>query len=501
VSLPTTEADNRAGTGIAGFDNILNGGFVRDRLYLLEGNPGTGKTTLALQFLLEGARVGERGLCITLSETAEEMRAAAASHGWSLEGIEIVELAPAESLLDAEQQQSLLYSSDLELGETTKLVFEAVERVKPHRVALDSLSEIRLLAQGSLRYRRQILALKHYFARHRATVVMLDDLTSDDNDRATHSIAHGVIKLEELAPEYGAERRRLRVTKYRGTPFRGGYHDFTIQTGGVAVYPRLVAAEHRREFAHDPLRSGIAPLDALLGGGLTRGSSTLITGPAGVGKTLLALHFAMAEIENGQRAALYIFDEEIGLLLERAHCIGLDLAAHQSAGNLIIVQIDPAELTPGAFAHRVRHDVETKNVGTILIDSLNGYQVAMPEENYLILHMHELLAYLNRHGVVSILTLAQHGLLGETRAPVDLTYLSDTILLIRYFETRGRICRALSVVKKRGGSHENTVREYRVTPTGLAVGPVLTAFQGILRGVPEFLGSQPGLEDTGDAPQ
>jgi circadian clock protein KaiC len=414
------------------------------------------------------------------------------SHGWDFaEPNEIFELVPPESLLDDEQQQSLLYSSDLELGETTKRIFEVVERVQPKRIILDSLSEIRLLAQSSLRYRRQILALKHYFSHHDSTVVMLDDLTTDTLDKTVHSVAHGVIRLEELAPEYGAERRRLRVNKYRGQRYRGGYHDFIIDTGGVRVFPRLVSSEHRTRFERDTLKSASPELDALLGGGIQRGSSTLIIGPAGTGKSLLTLGFAVAAVERGERAALYIFDEEIGLLFERAKGLGIDLQALVDGGGLTVEQVDAAELAPGQFAHRVRAAVEEEGVRTIVIDSLNGYRASMPQEQALILHMHELLQFLNRQGSSTFLTVAQHGLVGDMKAPVDVTYLADTVVLLRYFEAAGRVRRAISVIKKRTGAHEDTIREYRIGKEGITLGDPLDNFQGVLRGIPELIANRP----------
>ncbi|RUL99295.1 ATPase domain-containing protein [Rhizobium chutanense] len=493
TALPATKAR----TGVSGLDTVLAGGLSAGHVFLLEGNPGAGKTTIALQFLIEGARLGERGLYITLSETEDELRAGAASHGMVLDdNIEVFEVVPPESLLNAEQQQSLLYSSDLELGETTREIFAAFERVNPSRVVLDSLSEIRLLAQSSLRYRRQILALKHYFARQGATVLLLDDLTSDMLDKTVHSVVHGVIHLDELAPTYGAERRRLRVMKYRGQAFRGGYHDFTIQTGGVVVFPRLVAAEYRSSYARDKLPSDIAELDLLLGGGLERGSSTLILGPAGTGKSTFSFQFLMAAIARGERAAAFIFDEELGLLFTRLKSLGMDIEALRDQGLLHIEQLDAAELSPGEFAHRVCASVDKLGAKTVVIDSINGYQASMPDENSLILHMHELLQYLNRKGANTFLTVAQHGLVGDMKAPVDVTYLADTVILLRYFEAVGRVRRAVSVIKKRTGHHEDTIREYRIDAKGLTLGDPIVGFQGVLRGVPEFVSTPAPLLPT-----
>jgi len=486
-----SERPLKARIGSAGLDNILLGGLARNRLFLLEGSPGTGKTTLGLQFLIEGAKQGEKGLYITLSETEEELRDTARSHGMTFDNnVDIFELAPPESLLDADQQQSLLYSSDLELGETTKRIFEAMEKSNPKRLVLDSLSEIRLLAQSSLRYRRQILSLKHYFAARQVTVLMLDDLTADAGDKTVHSVAHGVIHLEELSPDYGAERRRLKVLKYRGQSFRGGYHDFTIKTGGVMVFPRLVASEHRAHKDTVLFSTGLAKFDALIGGGIDGGSSTLIIGPAGTGKSLISFQFIKAAVARGEHVALFAFDEELGLLFKRTKLMGIDLEAMTKDGKLLVEQVDAAEVSPGEFADRVRNCVTNGKVRTVVIDSLNGYQHSMPQEQFLILHIHELLQYLNRQGVATFLTVAQHGLVGDMQSPVDVTYLADSVILLRYFEAAGEVRRAMSIVKKRTGAHENTIREFKIGETGLTVGEPLRNFQGVLRGTPVHVGRE-----------
>jgi circadian clock protein KaiC len=400
--------------------------------------------------------------------------------------VHIFELTPPESLLNAQHQQSLLYSSDLELGEATKQIFEVVERFKPTRVVLDSLSEIRLLAQSSLRYRRQILAIKHYFVRYDATVLLLDDLTTESLDKTVHSVAHGVIRLEELTPNYGAERRRIRVVKYRGQKYRGGFHDFTIMGDGVHVFPRLVAAEHRGRYLRQQLTSGI-------GNGrparrrYRTGSSTLILGPAGTGKSLISMIFAAAAVGQGRKAALFIFDEELGLLFERMKNI-IDLQALQATGNLLIEQVDAAELSPGEFSHRVRRCVDERDIKTVVIDSINGYQAAMPEENAGAAHA-RVVAVPEPQGAATFMTVAQHGLVGDMQAPVDITYLADTVILLRYFEAMGKVRRAISVIKKRTGSHESTIREYRISSHGMTIGEPLDAFQGVLRGVPTYLGA------------
>lgn len=478
------DAQSRLATGSAGLDQILEGGFPANRLYLLEGDPGTGKTTLALQFLLEGARRKEPVLYVTLSETKEELTAVARSHGWSLEGVNLHELVPPEESLKTESQYTIFHPSEVELGETTRAVIEEVERIQPRRVVFDSLSEMRLLARDPLRYRRQILALKQFFAGRKSTVLLLDDRTSADADLQVQSIAHGVLMLEQLELDYGAERRRLRVSKLRGSRFLGGFHDFTIRTGGVEVFPRLVAAGRGSEFKPEAVASGVAELDALLGGGLDRGTATLVLGPAGSGKSSLATHFAAAAAARGERAAAFIFDEGVNTYLHRAAGLGIDLRAEVEAGHLTVQQVDPAELSPGEFAHAVCEAVE-RSARLVVIDSLNGYLQAMPDERFLTAQMHELLTFLNQKGVVTLLVMAQHGFLGSMSSPVDVSYLADTVVLLRYFEAAGAIRRAISVVKKRTGRHEDTIREMRLSASrGVEVGEPLTAFRGVLTGVP-----------------
>ena len=484
------EAQARLETGSAGLDAVLNGGFPANRLYLVEGDPGTGKTTMALQFLLEGARRGEPVLYVTLSETKEELTAVARSHGWSLEGINLHELVPPEETLKTESQYTIFHPSEVELGETTKMVIDEVERIQPRRVVFDSLSEMRLLARDPLRYRRQILALKQFFSGRRSTVLLLDDRTATDADLQVQSIAHGVLMLEQIELDYGAERRRLRVSKLRGSRFRGGFHDFAIRTGGIVVYPRLVAADRRGEFKAETVASGVAELDALLGGGLDRGTSTLFMGPAGSGKSSLATHFAAAAARRGEVAASFIFDEGVHTYLSRAAGLGNDLRAEVEAGHLKVQQVDPAELSPGEFAHDVCEAVERDGARVVIIDSLNGYMQAMPDERFLTAQMHELLTYLNQQGVVTILVMAQHGFMGTAMSsPVDVSYLADTVVLLRYFEAAGAIRRAISVIKKRTGRHEDTIRELRLSASrGVVVGAPLTDFRGVLTGVPVYTG-------------
>jgi circadian clock protein KaiC len=486
----TTASRPRISTGIADLDNILGGGLTQSRAYLLEGTPGSGKTTIALQFLLEGARVGERGLYITLSETAAELREVARSHNWSLGDIELFELV-SEDGLDPDSEQSILEPSEVELGETIQGVMECVDRLRPSRVVFDSLSEMRLLAQNSLRYRRQILALKQYFSTRQCTVLMLDDRSSDPGDLQLHSIAHGVITLEQSAQDYGSERRRLRVVKMRGVKYRGGFHDFVIETGGVNVFPRLIAAEHHTEFTGELVTTGVARLDKMLGGGLAPGTNTLLNGPSGVGKTSTAVRCGLSAIERGEKAAYYLFDEGLATMLARARSMGMDLRPHIDSGQLQVFQIDPAELSPGEFASWVRRAVERDGVKFLVIDSLNAFLQAMPGEKYLLLQMHELLSYLNQQGVITMLILGQHGIIGDVRSDVDLSYLSDTILLFRYFEAQGSMLKAVSVAKSRTTPHEATIREFQLGRKGLVLGEPLKDFEGVLSGLPTYRGATP----------
>jgi circadian clock protein KaiC len=500
-AAPPFPEPNRVSTGVPGLDDVLGGGFDADRIYLVEGRPGTGKTTLALHYLLEGVRRGEKGLYVTLSESEQELRVVAARHGWSLDELMIFELVPPEASLDPDREQTLFHPAEMELSETTKLIFDRVTEASPVRVVFDSLSEMRLLAQNPLRYRRQILALKHFFAGRRCTVILLDDLTSDANDLQLESIAHGVITLDHLALDYGAERRRLRVVKMRGIAFRGGYHDFTIERGGLSVFPRLVAAEHHRAFVGEPVSCGNAELDALLGGGIERGTSVLLIGGAGVGKSSIAMTCAAAAAERGEQAAFFAFDEGLGTIYARSRGLGIPLSTHVDSGRIRLQQIDPAEMAPGEFAHLVRRSVEQDRARVVVIDSLNGYLNAMPEERFLVLQMHELLSYLNQLGVVTILVLAQHGLTGPMQTPLDVSYLSDVVVMLRYFEASGRVRRAVSLMKKRSGAHEDTIREFRLTSQGLQVGPPLTEFQGVFSGTPIYRGGPDPLLRSGEGAQ
>jgi circadian clock protein KaiC len=492
-----SEGNQRISTGVEGLDIVLKGGLPPNRLYLVEGSPGSGKTTLALQFLLEGARLGEPVLYITLSETSEELRVVAQSHGWDLSGIELFELASVEDVLGAGRDQSILHSWEMELGATIQLIKDQVSRIKPRRMVFDSLSEMRLLAQDPLRYRRQLLFLKQFFAGLQTTVLMVDDLSGGERDNHLHSLCHGVITLERLTLEFGAARRRLQTQKLRGVDFVAGYHDLIIRKGGLDVFPRLIAAEHHMPFVGDPVPSGIGELDDLLNGGPARGTSTLITGPAGSGKTTLALQYVVAACEREENVTIYEFDERIGTLLVRGKALGFDLQKHIDAGHLVVKQIDPAEIAPGQFASIVREEVEDRASRMIVIDSLNGYVAAMPQEQQLILQLHELLSYLNHAGVVTFLINPQHGFFGTMQTHgLNVSYVADVVILLRFFEADGRIRKALSIVKNRSGGHEDTIREFRIDARGIRVGEPLAAFRGILTGTPQYTGVQtPLMED------
>ena len=483
------QTDTFISTGDAGLDAILAGGLTKDRLYLLEGDPGTGKTTMALQFLVEGARQGEPVLYITLAENEVELRAVARSHGMPMEGITVHEIIPAESVLDPDEQYTVFHPSEVELGETNQHILSQIDKLSPTRVVLDSLSELQLLAGSALRYRRHVLALKQYFAKRACTALFLDDKTAVGGDQQVRSIAHGVISLQQEESGYGAERRVLRVLKYRGINFRRGPHDYVIVAGGVVAYPRIVAAESREISARNQVRSGLDTLDALLGGGVEEGSSTLVSGPPGAGKSSLAAQFVKAVTGRGQKAAMFVFEEAINTLLNRADGIGLDLRQPLAAGLLTVVQIDPAELSPGQFAHAVCKAAD-EGAKVIVIDSLNGYMNAMPEARFLTTHLREVLTYLGQRGVATFLIGVQQGIIGLMGHSVDVSYLADNVLLLRYYEANGAVHKALSVFKKRGSEHETTLRSFDITRQGIKVGPVLNDFRGILTGVPVQVDSQ-----------
>ena len=473
-----------ASTGIAGLDEVVGGGLPPGRLYLVQGDPGVGKTTLALQFLMAGRQRGETTLYVTLSETIEELKVVTQSHGWSLDGIALFELPTWESVA-GQDENTLFHPAEIELAETIKTLLARIDDVKPSRVVLDSLSEIRLLSQGPLRYRREVLALKQYFAGRGCTVLMLDDRTSEPGDLQLQSIAHGVFSLEQLSPLYGAERRRMHVVKLRGSKFRGGYHDFVLETGGIRVFPRLIAAEHKTAFPPAVISCGIPALDELVGGGLDRGTSTLLMGPAGCGKSTVACQYVRAAALRGERAAIFAFDESETTLLTRSASLGQDLKPQLDAGTVEFRQIDPAELAPGEFTAQVREAVEQRNVRLVVIDSLNGYLHAMPEETFLLLQLHELLTYLGQMGVVTLMVVAQHGLVGQMDTPVDVSYLADGVMVFRHFEVDGRLRKAVSMLKRRSGAHETTIRELSMGPGGLNVGTAFTDLRGIMSGMPE----------------
>jgi circadian clock protein KaiC len=491
---PAIKEHPRCTTGIEGLDNVLCGGFPANRVYLIQGDPGVGKTTLALQFLQEGVTRGEGALYITLSETKEELEMVAGSHGWDLAKLHLFELASMEESLKGEIETTFFHPSEVELNRTTQALLAEVERVKPLRVVLDSLSEMRMLAETPLRYRRQILQLKQFFAGRKCTVLLLDDRSSGARDLQIESIAHGVLLLQRSSPEYGIARRQLQVQKMRGVKFREGNHDFVIERGGLVIFPRLVAAEHHMPFKRESFSSGIKELDSLLGGGLDRGTSNMLMGPPGTGKSTIAVQFALMAAKHGEKSLFFVFDETIGTLTNRATQLGMDIAPHVKSGLIEMQQIDPAEISPGELAHKIRIAVSQHSVRIVIIDSINGYLNAMPEEKYLNLQLHELLAFLNQQGVLTIMVLAQQGLIGNMQSIVDLTYLADTVVTLRYFESQGAVKQALAVIKKRSGSHERTIREMKIGKNGIEVGRPLTDLQGIMSGVPSFVHEKPAHE-------
>ena len=480
-----TAAISRSKTGVSGLDEVLHGGFLRNRMYLLDGNPGAGKTTLAMHYLIEGARLGETCLYVTLSETREELEGGATSHGWSLAGIDIVELIADDEALDAEAQLTMIHPSEVDLTETTRKVLDAVERINPQRMVFDSLSEMRLLAQSSLRYRRQILALKQFFKGRHCTVVLLDDRTAEGPDMQLHSIAHGVLSLDQETPAYGRVRRQLQVLKFRGSDFSSGFHDFVIRTGGLSVFPRLVAADHGSQFERALIPSGVALLDVLVGGGVERGTSTMLIGPPGCGKSTITMQYAVAATERGDHAAVFMFDERKEALLTRMSGIGISVKEGRGRGELLLRQIDPVEIAPGEFAHLIRESVERDHAKVIIIDSLNGYLNAMPQNNFLTAQLHELLSYLNNQGVATFLVVAQSGMMGANMSsPVDASYLADSVIMLRYFEHNGSVKKAISVLKKRTGSHEESIRQLWFDGNGIHLSEPLLGLRGVLTGVP-----------------
>ena len=486
-------AEKRLSTGVAGLDDILGGGFPSHHLYLVEGDPGTGKTTIALHFLLEGARQGERGLYVTLSESKGELLGVAASHGWSLDGITIFEMSAQGEEVQPEAQYTVFHPAEVELADTVASVLKVVDEVQATRVVFDSLSELRMLARDPLRYRRQILALKRFFTGRNCTVLLLDDRTADNNDLQLQSIAHGVILMQNDDRDYGITRRRLEVRKLRGSKYREGYHDYTIETGGVRVFPRLVAAEHHHGRVHEVVSSGIQELDALLGGGLATGTSNLLMGPAGCGKTSVAVRYAYSWALSGQKAAVFSFDETIATLLHRSAGLGMDLAPEVKAGRIQLSQVDPAELGAGEFVFRVRTAID-HGVKLVVVDSLNGFFYAMSGEHSVMLQVHELVSYLDQMGVTTILTMAQHGFIGGSmNAPFDVSYIADTVILFRYFEAAGAVRQAISVVKKRTGAHERSIRELSFGNGTIRVGEPLKEFEGVLTGVPKYRGGDADL--------
>ncbi len=477
----------RMKTGVSGLDDILVGGLPIGQMYLLEGTPGTGKTTLAMQFIMAGIKNGEKALYITLSESKLELESSARSHGWNTEHISVEEFIPAEASLSPEQQYTVFHPSEVELASTIQKLTQLIEERKPSRLVIDSLSELRLLAADTMRYRRQLLALKQFFAGRETTVLLLDDRSAEGSDMQLQSIAHGVIRLDRVKQSYGVNRRQVEILKMRGSKFREGYHDYTIETGGVCIYPRLVANEHDGTFPDERVESGIKALDEMFGGGINRGSSTLLVGPTGAGKSTLAMQYAYFAARRGDRAIVYAFDEVLRTAQDRAEALGLRVREEISRGTLAMSQVDPAELSPGEFVWQIRRDVEEKDTRIVVIDSLNGFLNAMPGEKDLTLQLHELISFLNQKGVITFIILTQHGLVGTMQTEIDVSYLADTVVLLRYFESGGEIRQVISVLKQRVGRHERSLREFRLDENGIDVGEPLGNFRGILTGVPDSL--------------
>ncbi len=496
--MPEKKQPPRTTTGVSGLDDILHGGLPSGQMYLLEGNPGTGKTTIALQFILEGARQKERTLYVTLSESKAELESAAASHGWSLDDVELVEFVPEEAALNAEDSYTVFHPNEVELASTIKKLIEEIERVQAQRVVLDSLSELRLLAAEPVKYRRQLLALKRYFAGRGMTTLLLDDRSGEGSDVQLQSIAHGVIRLQKNPRSYGITRRQMEVLKVRGSGFREGLHDYNISADGLEIFPRLVAAEHPADFQETLLPAGTPGLDAMFGGGVDRGSSTLIVGPTGVGKSSVVMQYVVAAASRGERAVLYSFDESVRSSCIRGQSLGLNINEQIANGRLSLKQIDPAELSPGEFVSQIRRAVTVDRARVIVIDSLNGFLHAMTGESDLPLQLHELLTFLGARGVATFLVMTQHGFMGETRTQSDVSYLADNVLLMRYFENEGSVQRAFSVIKKRSGAHETSIRELKLGNNGLEIGGPLTQFRGILSGTPDtrpVLQTSPTVQD------
>lgn len=483
---------DRIATGVPGLDHVLCGGLPNTQIYLVQGDPGAGKTTFAMQFLLEGLRADQSALYVTFSESRRELEGVATSHGWDIAKLAMFDLSATESLFRLEAQNTVFHSSEVELTETTQALLRVIEEANPTRLAIDSVSELRLLAGSDLRFRRQLLFLKTYFAQRGITVLLVDDLADPERSHTLQSLAHGVIGLERLTPEFGANRRRLSVLKLRGSSFIEGYHNYAIRTGGIVIFPRVTAASGRRAVEPKLLSSGLPPLDALLKGGLDAGTSTLLVGPAGSGKSTVAMQFVHAAAQRGERACIFLFDENLHSYHLRARSMNLALDEGVFAEHINVQQIDPAEMSIGEFAHIVYSQVEG-GVSIIVIDSLNGYLQASPGERHITLHLHELLSYLSQHGVLTITVLAQQGMIGSMATQIDVTYLADTVLLLRYFEWSGAIHKALSVFKRRGGPHENTIRELSLSAEGLKIGQPLTHLRGVMSGIPESLG---GLEQA-----